>query len=464
MKFSFYNTLTRQKEELKPLKPKKIDIFVCGPTVYDLAHIGHGRVFVIFDAVVKTLRHSGYNVRYLQNITDVDDKIIARAELQGKTPKALAHKFEHEYLKDMKALNITSPDNYARASDHIDEILSQIKRLLKKDCAYITPNGVYFSVKNFHDYGKLSHQKLDKMEETERIEHDPDKKHKQDFALWKKAKAGEPFWPSPWGKGRPGWHIEDTAIAEKYFGQQYDMHGGALDLIFPHHECEIAQMETISNKKPYVRMWLHAGFLNVRGEKMSKSLGNIISIRDLLKDYSAQAFRMLIFQAHYRSPIDYDEDLMKQAQAAQERLTDFYNRLKTIKRFGPENDRIKSIIFTSNKNFWEKLEDDFNTPRAIAIIFSLMKTLNPLINNFAISKREAKAAKEFLKNADGIMHILGPKQTSSIPQEVKNLINERELMRKERRWTEADQSRKELAQIGWTIEDTPEGPKPKRIE
>ncbi len=461
--FSFYNTLTRSKEELVPLKNNGLDIFVCGPTVYDLSHIGHGRIYVVFDSIVKALRKGGFKVQYLQNITDVDDKIIERARLHDKTPRALAREFEKEYLKDMKALKIDSVDIYARASEHIPEIIDQIKRLLEKDFAYITPSGIYFEVKKFSDYGKLSGQKLEDTFNTERVEHDPEKKNQKDFALWKKSKPKEPQWTSPWGSGRPGWHIEDTAIAEKYFGQQYDLHGGALDLIFPHHECEIAQIEAISNKKPYVNMWLHGGFLTVRGEKMSKSIGNIIVLRDLLQNYSAESFRLMILQAHYRSPIDYDEDLIKQAETTSERLTEFYERMHQYKNFSQENNHFTEKIKKAQNNFWQATADDFDTPVAFAVLFSFIKDINPLIDNSALSKKDTKSILQFLKDINKVFGIIKKRAKQTISQEVKDLAAERELFRKEKRWAEADQTRKQLAELGWIVEDTTEGPRLKKI-
>ena len=470
MRFVFYNTLTRKKEELKPLKKDKLDVFVCGPTVYDLSHIGHGRIYVVFDSIVKTLKKNGLRVRYLQNITDVDDKIIDRARLTNKTPKALAREFEKEYLKDMKALKIDSVDIYARASDHIAEIISQIERLLEKGFAYIASSGIYFEVNKFNDYGKLSGQKLEDKFNTERVEHDPEKKNQKDFALWKRSsfdkaqdKKSEPSWPSPWGMGRPGWHIEDTAIAEKYFGQQYDMHGGALDLIFPHHECEIAQIEAISNKKPYVNMWLHGGFLTVRGEKMSKSIGNIIVLRDLLKNYSAESFRLMILQAHYRSPIDYDEDLIKQAEATSERLAEFYERVKQNKRNSSENNHLAEKIKNARENFWRAVGNDFDTPVAFAILFSFVKDINPLLDNSSLSKRETKSVINLLEKINEVFGIIKKRTKQTAPREIKDLAKERELFRKEKRWAEADQTRKQLSELGWVVEDTPQGPKLKRI-
>ncbi|MDP2641212.1 MAG: cysteine--tRNA ligase, partial [Candidatus Yanofskybacteria bacterium] len=285
-----YNTLSGRKEVLKPrgsVRGKKFELFVCGITPYDLPHIGNARTYIFYDMMVRYLRSQGYEVSYLQNITDVDDKIILRAKELSMTPRQLARKFEREYMQSMKALGVKSVDSYQRATDNIPEIISQVERLLKKGYAYGAEDGVYYDISKFKDYGKLSGRTVQQAEDaTSRIDESVKKRNRGDFALWKFSKKGEPAWPSLWGKGRPGWHIEDTAITEKHFGPQYDMHGGARDLIFPHHEAEIAQMEAVSGKKPLARYWVHTGFLTVGGEKMSKSLGNFVTVRDFLANHS----------------------------------------------------------------------------------------------------------------------------------------------------------------------------------
>ncbi len=333
-----YNTLSRKKEILKPRAPRqtrgkqKIKLFVCGPTVYDAAHIGHARTYIAFDVIVKYLRQNGYNVFYLQNITDIDDKIINRAKEKNIAPEKLARRFEKEYLDDIKSLKINGVTKYARATDHIKEIIGQVTRLIKKGCAYKIEDGIYYDISKFKGYGKLSKRTILQAEDgVSRIDESKDKKNKGDFCLWKLSKPGEPSWPSPWGKGRPGWHIEDTAITEKYFGPQYDIHGGGRDLIFPHHEAEIAQMEAISGKSPLVKYWLHSGFLTVNGQKMAKSLGNFITIRDFLKENSARFLRFLVVKAHYRSPIDYNEKLILQTKRGLEKIDEFIEKIRNIK-------------------------------------------------------------------------------------------------------------------------------------
>ena len=318
---------------------KKISLFVCGPTVYDFPHLGHARTYISFDAFVRFLRSQGYKVDYLQNITDIDDKIITRAKQVKITPQALAKRFENEYKKDIKTMGIVSVSKYARATDHIPEIIVQIGKLLKKGYAYeLKGEGIYYDILKFKDYGKLSRRtSLQAEDAVSRIDESVKKQNKGDFALWKISKEGEPKWKSPWGWGRPGWHIEDTAMTEKHFGAQYELHGGARDLIFPHHEAEIAQMEAISGKKPMAKHWMHTGFLTVEGEKMSKSLGNFITIQNFLSEYSPRVLRLLVLKTHYRSPIDYSEKLLLQTQRELERIDEFIENV-------PQDSEIKKRV------------------------------------------------------------------------------------------------------------------------
>ncbi len=320
-----YNTLTRSKENFKPLNGNRIKLFVCGPTVYDYSHIGHARTYISFDVIARYLKYRGFSVFYLQNITDIDDKIINRAISTGKDPLDLAREFEAEYLKDMESLGVENVNLYARATEHIEEIKAQIETLLEAGFAYETDNGVYFDISKYPDFGKLSNRKIEDLN-VHRISPDSNKRNPEDFALWKK-KDKELVWNSPWGAGRPGWHIEDTAITEEYFGPQYDIHGGGLDLIFPHHEAEIAQMESASGKKPMVRYWMHTGFLNVKGEKMSKSLGNFITIKELIKKYPPEVFRFFVISTHYRSPIDFSHEILEQSQNS---LKEYINSMKPL--------------------------------------------------------------------------------------------------------------------------------------
>ena len=472
MSLKICNTLTRKKEIFKPRKSKKVNIFVCGPTVYDYAHIGHARTYIAFDVIVKYLRKKGYNVFYLQNITDIDDKIINRAKEEEVSWKELARSFEREYKKDVKNLGINSISKYARATEHIKEIISQVERLLKKGFAYQIEDGIYYDISKFKDYGKLSGRTALQAEDAvSRIDNSKKKKNKGDFCLWKfwSGKDWEPKWRSPWGYGRPGWHIEDTAITEKYFGPQYDIHGGARDLIFPHHEAEIAQMEAISGKKPLVKYWLHTGFLTINGQKMSKSLGNFITVKDFLKKYSPRILRLFIIKTHYRSPIDYSEKAISQVQNEIERIDEFVDKIQNaklkVKNFHScllaGKSKLKIDKF---KNKFEKaMEDDFNTPKAMAIIFELIREVNPLLDQGTIDKRAIKEILEFLKSVDEIFGFIFERKKAKIPEKIKKLAQRRAKLRKEKKWKEADRVREEIKKLGYEIQDTPLGTKIKKL-
>lgn len=452
-----YNTLSRKKEVFRPRKNKKVNIFVCGPTVYDFSHIGHARTYLVFDMIVNYLKWKGFKVFYLQNITDIDDKIIKRAREKKISPKLLARKFEKKYYKDIETLKIKSVDKYARATDHIKEIISQIKRLLEKNFAYQIKEGIYFNIKKFKDYGKLAKRTAIQAEDAiSRIDDSINKKNKGDFCLWKFSKKGEPAWESPWGKGRPGWHIEDTAICEKYFGFQYDIHGGAQDLIFPHHEAEIAQMESLSGKKPMVKYWLHSGFLTVGGKKMSKSLKNFITIDEFLKENSPETLRMFVFLRHYRSPIDFNEKNIKEAKESLERLREFYEKIKEK----IENKKIKIKESKLLKKFTKHLDDDFNTPKFFSLIFKEIRKVNKRIEK--LSKKEIKNFYSLLIFINKIFKIL-PEKEIKIPRKIKVLVLKREEYRKKRKWKKADKIREEIRKLGYKIEDTKEGPKIKRL-
>ncbi len=459
-----YNTLTRKKEIFKPRKQKIIELFVCGPTVYDLPHIGHARTSFSFDMIVKYLREKGYDVFYLQNITDIDDKIIRRAKEKKILPQKLARKFEKEYLDDMKNLKIDSVTKYARATANIKEIISQVKRLLKKGFAYQIEDGIYYDISKFKDYGKLSRRTVLQAEDAvSRIDEAKKKRNKGDFCLWKKSEPGEPKWKSPWFWGRPGWHIEDTAIAEKYFGLQYDVHGGAKDLIFPHHEAEIAQIEAISGKSPMVKYWLHTGFLTVKGQKMAKSLGNFITIKDFLKNHSPRILRFLVIKNHYRSSIDYNEASLIQAKRELERIDEFVNKIQSSK-FKVQDYSSKFKVNKFKKDFDEAMEDDFNTPRAVAMIFELISQGNSLMDQNLLSQNDAKNILKFLRTTDRYFNfIFWKKPKEKIPQNILNLIKLREKYRLQKNWQKADQIRQKTKDLGWWLEDTSQGPKLKKL-
>ena len=459
-----YNTLSRKKEAFKPLKNKKVNLFVCGITPYNFAHIGHARTYIVFDMIAKYLREKGYDVFYLQNITDVDDKIINRANEEKVSWLNLSRKFEREYLKDMKALNINSVTKYARATAHIKEIISQVKRLLEKNFAYQIRDGIYYDISKFKDYGKLSKRTLLQAEDAiTRIDEAKEKRNKGDFCLWKFSRSNEPKWKSPWGLGRPGWHIEDTAITEKYFGPQYDIHGGARDLIFPHHEAEIAQMEAISGKKPLVKYWLHTGFLTVRGAKMSKSLKNYVTIKEFLKKYSARLLRFFILKNHYRSPIDYSENEIENVKKQLERIDEFLDKIRNSKFEIRNKSQIPISKFQTE--FEKAIEDDFNTPEALSVIFNLVNQGNSLIDKNKLTLADARNILKFLKKIDKVFNFIfwGKRVAPKILSFIKKMVREREEARQKKNWKLADEIRMKIKKMGYWIEDTKEGPKIKKL-
>ncbi len=459
MPLKIYNTLSRKKEVFK-VPSKRINAFVCGPTVYDYSHIGHARTYIAYDVMARWLRHNGYKLKFLMNITDVDDKIINRAKERGINPIDLAREYEKIFYEDMKALGIDTIDIFARASEHIGEIIDQIKRLMKGGLAYETKTGIYFDISKFKDYGKLSNQKPEELD-RHRIELDPTKKNPHDFSLWKKQSKEELGWDSPYGYGRPGWHIEDTAISEKYLGQQYDIHGGGIDLIFPHHESEIVQMESVSGKKPMVKYWLHTGFLLVGGQKMSKSLGNFIIIRDVLKDYEPTALRLFFISTHYRSPIDFSESALKEARTNLERMKNFVESLNSslnLKIKGSESSPLGKKLKILKERFEGAMDDDFNTPMALAVLFEYMKIVNKYIEK-PKSRKEIKLALKGFLEMTSILGLKFEAKKQKISEGIENLIKEREELRKEKKFGEADKIRKKLYDTGVILEDTPQGPK-----
>ena len=455
MALKVYNTLHRKKETFKPRKDNVVNMFVCGPTVYDYSHIGHARSYIVFDVIVKYLRYKGFKVNYIQNITDIDDKIINRANEHKKDPAKLAKQFEEAYYEDMKVLGVTAVDKYLPASKHIPEIINQIQRLIKKGYAYTAEDGVWFDISKFKDYGKLSKQNPEDLH-NHRIEVSQHKKSHADFALWKKQKPGEPAWDSPWGKGRPGWHIEDTAITEKYFGPQYDVHGGGQDLIFPHHEAEIAQIESVSGKKPLVKYWLHNGFLLVNGEKMSKSLGNFVTIRDALKNYKPEVLRLFFATAHYKAPIDYADEALQNAKKVYQKFEDFILKLKDYKAKGGKS--AKALIEDLIKNFESAMDDDFNIALALKAIFDLMSEINKLMDSEDLKAEDAKAVYNQLLKFDEILGLnLSEIKEEKLSATVMKMIKEREEARAKKDWKTADKIRAELKGKGIILEDQPDG-------
>ncbi|MDI6689313.1 MAG: cysteine--tRNA ligase [Actinomycetota bacterium] len=391
MSLRVYNTLTGKKEELVPREEGKIGMYVCGPTVYNYIHIGNARCYVAFDVIRRYLRHKGYEVIYVQNITDIDDKIINKAREENTTAEEISRKYTRAYLEDMESLGVEPIDVQPKATEHIPEMLEMIEKLIQKGYAYVVDGDLFFEVTKFEDYGKLSHRTLEEMRAGERVEIDPRKRHPMDFALWKKAKPGEPSWPSPWGDGRPGWHIECSAMSLKYLGMGFDIHAGGQDLIFPHHENEIAQSEAYADTKPFVRHWLHNGFLSIEKEKMAKSLGNVILVREILeRKYNPNALRLLFLEHHYRSPIDFTFDRLSESTEAFERLENLLGDIDDALEMCSVSstsqiktgEDVSRIVSETRAKFEEAMDDDFNTAAALAILFELAKDAHILLQNF----------------------------------------------------------------------------------
>lgn len=480
-KIRIYNTLSGKKDVFKPLKNKRVNLFVCGPTVYDFSHIGHARIYIIFDCFARYLKKTGYDIFYLQNITNIDDKIIARAKEKEVLPKDLARAFEGEYLKNMRTIGIASVKKYARATDYIKEIINQIKKIIEKGYAYRLDDGIYFNISKFKNYGKLSGRTVLQAEDAiSRIDYSKNKKNRGDFCLWKFATPEEPKWPSVFGDGRPGWHIEDTAITEKFFGTQYDIHGGGRDLIFPHHEAEIAQIESISGKKPMARYWMHVGFLTINGQKMSKSLKNIISIDDFLKRHSFRYLRFWVAKNLWRSPLDYSESSIIETKIALEKIEEYLRRVLnpksqiislSTKKIGmggkpkKQNPKLEKMIKRMKIDFYKALSDDFNTPKAFAGIFNFIRESNKLMEENAADANTIKKIKEFFKGVNEIFGIINFSELkqSNVPKEVEELVKKREFLRKNSEWQKADELRIEIEKYGFFVEDTKVGAIIKKI-
>ncbi len=459
-----YNTLSKSFERFVPLHGKRVFMFVCGPTVYDYSHLGHARTYVFYDTLARFLRKMDYSLFYLQNITDVDDKIVNRAREEGRHPLELAREFERYYHEDMAALNVTSVNLYARASDYLPEIFDQIKVLLEKGHAYVTETGVYFDITTFPDYGKLSGQRPEELR-VHRIEPDPTKRNPGDFALWRNRPRDEFGWESPWGYGRPGWHIEDTAISIKHFGKQYDIHGGAIELAFPHHEAEIAQAESYTGVKPFVKYWIHTGLLTVEGEKMSKSLGNFVTIREALKRYDPNVLRIFLLSRHYRSPIDFRWELLDQAKSSYDRIVNSYGNLMDMDIVEEADERENAFledVRRARRDFFAAMMDDLNTAEALAQLFELVR----IVNSYYEKRGQLTAAgrTEVASTFADMFEVLGLRlaegyDESMLRNLVTILIEVRAVLRKRREYDLADEIRAKLREVGIELQDTPEGTK-----
>jgi len=456
-----YNTQTRRKEEFVPLEEGKVRIYACGPTVYNYFHIGNARPFIVFDTLRRYLEHKGYEVKFVQNFTDIDDKMIRRANEEGITVKELGERFIAEYYKDADALGIERATVNPKATEHIPEIIDIIRKLEEKGLAYAVDNGdVYYNTKGFHGYGKLCGQCMDDLESGARIEVDTIKRHPMDFALWKAQKPGEPAWESPWGMGRPGWHIECSAMSMKYLGETIDIHCGGKDLVFPHHENEIAQSEGATGK-PFVRYWMHNGFINVDNQKMSKSLGNFFTVRDIAKEFDLEAVRMFMLSAHYRSPINFSRDMIEQAKASLDRLytaRDHYAFLLENAKDGEMSEKeteLMAKVKAVREGFDAAMDDDMNTANAIGQLFELVREANAALNETSV-KSAIKAVLDTMDELTGVLGILRRK-TDEKDDEVEKLLAQRAEARANKNWAESDRLRDLIISMGYTLKDTKQG-------
>lgn len=465
-----YNSLTRKKDEFIPIEPGVVKMYSCGPTVYNYFHIGNARPFIIFDILRKYLEYQGYKVLFAQNFTDIDDKMINKANDEGITVNELAEKFIKEYYTDAKGLGVGAATYHPRATENIEAIIETISKLVDKNFAYEAGGDVYFDTKKFEAYGKLSHQNVDDLELGSRIDVDEKKRDAMDFVLWKGKKENEPFWQSPWGEGRPGWHIECSAMATKYLGETIDIHSGGQDLIFPHHENEIAQSEA-ANGKPFANYWLHNGFINVNNEKMSKSLGNFFTVRDIVKTFDYEVLRFFMISAHYRSPINFSKELLEQSKNGLERL---YNCIENLEHFSknsidkdflnPVEITLKDKLEVLKNKFISSLDDDLNTADALASIFEMVKEINTDITaNSSSSTEIINYSLNLIKELGSVLGILNKKKDENLDSQIESLINERQEARKNKNFKRSDEIRDLLKAQGIILEDTAQGVKWKRV-
>lgn len=464
MAIQLYNTLTRQKEVFVPLEEGKVKMYVCGPTVYNYIHIGNARPAIVFDTVRRYLEFRGYDVQYVSNFTDVDDKLIRAAKELGEDVPTIAQRFIDAYFEDVSELGCKKANIHPRVMENMDIIIEFIGKLIEKGFAYESNGDVYYRTRKFDDYGKLSHQSVDELRVGARIEVGEKKQDALDFALWKAAKEGEIYWESPWGIGRPGWHIECSAMAKKYLGETIDIHAGGQDLTFPHHENEIAQSEAL-NGKTFSRYWMHNGYINIDNEKMSKSLGNFVLVHDIIKKHNPQVLRFFMLSVHYRNPINYSEELLENTKAAYDRLMTSYQNLKHRKEASTnltENnqewlDKIKAL----HQQFIEDMDDDFNTAKAISVLFDLSK----LSNYYLLEKNTASEVIDtFLKEFEDLFQVLGLsiEKEELLDEEIEALIEKRIQARKDRDFKLSDQIRDQLKEMNIILEDTPQGTRWKR--
>ncbi|WP_238905905.1 cysteine--tRNA ligase [Clostridium sp. YIM B02506] len=462
-----YNTLTRKKEEFIPITQGEVKMYVCGPTVYNFFHIGNGRTFIVFDTIRRYFEYRGYKVKFVQNFTDVDDKLIKKANEENITLRQIGDKYISEYYKDADGLNIKRATINPRATEYIDEIIKFVEELIQKGFAYEVDGDVYFSTKNFTTYGKLSGQNLDDLQAGARISVDERKKDSMDFAIWKAKKEGEPGWECPWGEGRPGWHIECSCMAKNILGDTIDIHAGGSDLVFPHHENEIAQSEALTGKT-FANYWMHSAFVNINNEKMSKSLNNFFTAREILERYDADVIRFLMLSGHYRVQLNFSEDLLESAKASVERL---YNAVSNLENLLEEscveeiNDKEEKYIASLDvyrKRYIDKMDDDFNTADAISVLFDLVKDINTNISVDS-SRKAIQGALDIIRELGDPLGILQKSTKGSIEEEIEKLIEDRQQARKNRDFALADKIRDDLKDRGIVLEDTPQGVRWKKI-
>lgn len=455
-----FNTMTRRKEEFVPLDKNEVKIYACGPTVYNYIHIGNARPLCVFDVLRRYLEYRGYNVRFVQNFTDVDDKIIKRANEEGLTFEEVSKKYIEEFWTDAHGLNFKDATVHPKATENIDEIINIIKTLEEKGYAYAVDGDVYYRTLKFKDYGKLSHQPIEDLQSGARIAIGEKKENPLDFALWKAAKEGEPYWDSPWGKGRPGWHIECSAMNKRYLGDSIDIHCGGKDLVFPHHENEIAQSEA-ANDAPFAKYWMHNGYINVDNVKMSKSLGNFKTVREIANVYGYEVIRYFLISSHYRSPINYSIDIIEQCQSALDRLytcresLDF--AIKNAKSDIDDDEEILKLIASAKDEFIKAMDDDLNTADGIAAVYNLVSTINTEIINKEVSLNVCKKAAEMFDELTGVLGLLYNRKSNDIDDDIEKLIEQRQNARANKDWATADKIRDELKAKGIILKDTPQG-------
>ncbi|MDR9857475.1 cysteine--tRNA ligase [Paenibacillus sp. VCA1] len=462
MALQIYNTLTRSKEEFVPMEPGKVKMYVCGPTVYDYIHIGNARPMIFFDVVRSYLEQIGNEVNYVVNFTDVDDKLIRKAEQTGRTVPEVADTFIKAYYEDLEGLGIERATVNPRVTENMDNIIAFIRELEEKGFAYEKGGDVFYRTNKFPDYGKLSHQKLDELQFGIRINVDERKESPEDFVLWKAAKPGEIYWSSPWGDGRPGWHIECSAMARRYLGDTIDIHGGGQDLQFPHHECEVAQSEALTGKT-LARYWMHNGYIKINNEKMSKSLGNGILVKDLRKEFKKEAIRYFMLSTHYRNPLNFNAETMDQAMNSVERIANAVSNLKhrletvTPDGHGAVREELKQKLDGILQQYYEKMNDDFNTPDAITTLFEWVNEANMLLKEPVVNPEELKLMLSAFEQLNAVLRLYGGEENELLDEEVEKLIAERTQARKEKNWSRADEIRDLLAAQGIVLEDTAQG-------